>query len=396
MQQAPVIDLLDGEFYAGDPRPAYAWLRANGPVRFDEASGHWAVASYDAVVAASSQPEVFSNGDGSRPGTKQLSMIDMDDPMHWSRRRLVNKGFTPRRVADLEPRIRELCDRILDEVCENGECDFVRDIAAPLPLHVIGDMLGIRDEDRAALLRWSDTMLASQGVPGEETAAAAKAAAMEYAQYAIGVIGDRRAQPSDDLIGVLVHAEVDGQRMDDLELIHESLLILIGGDETTRHVIAGGSAELLRHPDQLDRLRREPETIPLAVEEMIRWVSPVKNMKRAIRRDIEFFGAQLKAGDNALLLYESANFDDAHFTEPDRFDTTRDPNTHVAFGVGTHFCLGASLARLELRVMVERALERLPDLRLATDAPLPVRRNSFITGVEEMPVTFTPTAPVGG
>ena len=202
-------------------------------------------------------------------------------------------------------------------------------------------------------------------------------------------------EPSDDLVSVLVHAEVDGERLDDESIVQESLLILIGGDETTRHVITGGMLALVNHPDERDRLRADlAGGMQVAVEEMLRWVTPIKNMSRSVTRDVEIGGQQLHAGDQLILVYPSANRDEAVFADPFRFDVARDPNPHLAFGFGAHFCLGASLARLELNVMFERLLSRMPDVELAgTD--LPYRASNFIVGPEAMPVRFTPTAPVG-
>jgi cytochrome P450 family 142 subfamily A polypeptide 1 len=259
---------------------------------------------------------------------------------------------------------------------------------------VIGDMLGVAPPDRDRLLRWSDDMVSAQGgnVSSEMIQAAAEAFG-EYTEYAQHVIRSRRQQPADDLMSVLVHAEVDGDRFDDDEVIHESLLILVGGDETTRHVISGGMEQLLRHPDQMGRLVTDPAGIPVAAEEMLRWVSPIKNMCRTAVRDTAFFGAEVHRGQKLMLLYESANFDDGQFPDAERFDAARQPNEHVAFGFGAHFCLGNSLARLEIRVMFERLLARLPDLALVGDDPLPRRQANFISGLEAMPLRFTPAPP---
>ena len=390
------IDLLDGRFYAARDHAAYAWMRDNGPLYHDQRNGVWGVASYDAVLAASKDPSTFSNAGGIRPDSGPLAMmIDMDDPAHRNRRKLVNRGFTPRRVRDSEAKVRQVCDELIDRVCERGECDFVRDLAAPLPMIMIGDMLGVLPDDRDRLLRWSDDMVSAQGGnASDEVMMAAATAFMEYREWCLETIAARRAEPTDDLMSVLVHAEVDGDELDDDALIHESLLILVGGDETTRHVISGGMEQLLCHPDQRQALVEDATRIPLAVEEMLRWVTPIKNMCRTVTHDVLFFGAELPAGDKVMLLYESANFDDAHFAEPERFDSTRQPNDHLAFGFGAHFCLGNSLARLELQVMFERLLARLPDMELAVDAAaLPRREATFISGLESMPVRFTPTAP---
>jgi cytochrome P450 family 142 subfamily A polypeptide 1 len=387
---APVeIRLGSGEFYA-DAREAYRWMRESAPVHLDAARGLWGVATYDGVLAVERDDETFSNAGGSRPDTGPLPwMIDMDGTDHLTRRKLVSRGFTPARVRATTDHLGQLCDELIDRVCERGECDIVADLAAPLPLIVIGDMLGIAPEDRADLLRWSDDMLASlSGDP--EVLAASAAAFTEFDAYARELIAARRAEPRDDLVSVLVHAEVDGDRLDDTEIVFESLLLLVGGDETTRHVISGGTEQLLAHPDAWRALGDDPRLLPSAVEEMLRWVSPIKDMHRVVTHDVELLGQTLQAGESLVVLYESANFDDAHFAEPERFDIERSPNDHLAFGFGAHFCLGASLARLEVTTMVERLLRRLPDLAPTTDRPLP----RFLSTITALPVRFTPAAPV--
>jgi cytochrome P450 family 142 subfamily A polypeptide 1 len=390
VETARRIDLLAGDFYGTAAREAHAWMRGNAPVYFDDTNRLWGIATYDGVLAAGRDPVTFSNAGGSRPDTGPLPwMIDMDAPDHLKRRKLVNRGFTPGRVRAGEHGVRGICDELINGVCERGECDFVDDLAAPLPMIVIGDMLGVPPEDRDALLRWSDDMLGSLSGDPDRIEAAAVAFG-EYSDYARRIIAARREQPTDDLISVLVHAEVDGDRLDDDELMFETLLLLVGGDETTRHVISGGMEQLLRHRGQKQMLLDDPGLIATAVEEMLRWVTPIKNMHRTITRDVELHGRRLRAGDKALLLYESANFDESHFDDPERFDVERSPNDHLAFGFGPHFCLGASLARLEVRVMLQRLLQRLPDLELATDEPL----SYFLSGVETMPVRFTPAPPV--
>jgi cytochrome P450 family 142 subfamily A polypeptide 1 len=325
-------------------------------------------------------------------------MIDFDAPEHVRRRRLVSEGFAPRRVRAMEDKLRLVCDSILDRVCEQGSCDFVKDIAAPLPIIMIGDMLGVAPGDRDELLQWSDDMLKGQGSPDPTAIERAADAFVGYTQYIHPVIAERRASGNtDDLVGVLCHAEIDGDSLDDDSLVHESLLILIGGDETTRHVISGGVEELLAQPDQKAKLAADPSGLmPGAVEEMLRWVSPIKNMTRTATRDVELGGEVIQEGQELLLLYASANRDEAVFEDPDTFDITRSPNPHMAFGFGAHFCLGNQLARLELRVMVERLLARLPDLHLAVDrSALPRRAANFISGIDAMPVAFTPAAPLG-
>ena len=391
------IDLLDGAFYIDNPREKYAWLRANAPVYYDEPHNVWGIATYDTILAMEKDPKTFSNAGGIRPdGGPIPMMIDMDDPEHWKRRKLVNKGFTPRRVRDSEEWIRDVCNEIIDSVCERGECDFVNDIAAPLPMILIGDMLGVEPKDRADLLRWSDDMVSSQsGNATPEQLEKAMMASIGYAEFCSHAVAQRQAQPTDDLMSVLVHAEVDGDRLSPDDVLHESLLILVGGDETTRHVISGGMEQLMLHPDQRQKLLDDPTKITVAVEEMLRWVTPIKNMCRTVTHDTEFFGQQLREGQKCMLLFESANFDEAKFKNPERFDIERHPNEHIAFGFGAHFCLGQALARLELKIMFEQLLSRLPDLAFAGD-PAGFRRRpaNFISGLEAMPVTFTPSKPI--
>jgi cytochrome P450 family 142 subfamily A polypeptide 1 len=392
------IDLMSGAFYGREPFDAYAWMRSNAPVYYDEPNDLWGVASYAGVKSASLDPDSFSSAHGIRPkGFPLPMMIDFDAPEHVRRRRLVSEGFTPKRVRAMEDDLRATCDALIDNVSEKGSCDFVRDLASPLPIIVIGDLLGVSPDDRDDLLRWSDDMLKALGSPDPTLMDAASTAFTEYTEYIHPVFDDRRSRGAkDDLVGVLCHATIDGDWLDDDSLVHETLLILIGGDETTRHVISGGTEELLAHPAQWERLAAQPELIGGAVEEMLRWVSPIKNMARVATRDVELDGASIKAGQELILLYPSANRDAAVFNEPDQFDITRSPNPHLAFGFGAHFCLGNQLARLELKVMMERVLARLPDLHLTVErSSLPRRAANFISGIEEMPVAFTPVARSG-
>jgi cytochrome P450 family 142 subfamily A polypeptide 1 len=400
VETRPDVDLADGNFYADrrTSREAYRWMRANQPV-FRDRNGLVGATTYQAVIDAERNPELFSNTGGIRPDTPGMPyMIDMDDPVHLLRRKLVNAGFTRKRVTEKEPSIGRLCDALIDAVCERGECDFVRDIAAPLPMALIGDMLGVLPEDRGMLLKWSDdlvTGLSSHIDPAGMEAQAVMNAFAAYTEFTMGIIAKRRAEPTDDLFSILVNAEVEGQRMSDDEIVMETLLILIGGDETTRHTLSGGTEQLVRHRDQWDALVADRSLLPGAIEEMLRWTSPVKNMCRMLTADTEFHGSELRQGEKIMLLFESANFDESMFENADQFDIRRDPNNHVAFGFGTHFCLGNQLARLELRLMTDRVLERLPDLRLAADDDvLPLRPANFVSGLESMPMVFTPSSPL--
>ena len=396
MTEALDTSIASGEFWGRNPHDELAWLRTHDPVHWDEAGGVWGVTTYADIKAVSTDPATYSSAGGIRPDSGPTPMmIDMDDPAHLRRRKLVNRGFTPRRVRDLEPRVVEVVDDLIDGFCEAGTCDFVTDFAAWLPLVMIGDALGVAPEDRPTLLHWSDDLMRGQGSAEEARVLAMLAAFDGYTGYIGGVIEDRRACPRDDLMSVLVEAEVDGDRLDDGEVTFESLLILIGGDETTRHVISGGLYQLLADRSRWERLRADRTLVPTAVEESLRWVSPIKNMARTAARDATLGGKDIKEGDKLLLLYPSANRDEAVFADPMTFDITRSPNEHVAFGFGPHFCLGASLARLELRVAFERLADRLPDLALVDDAEPAFRPANFVSGYESMPVAFTPAPRMG-
>ncbi len=386
----PEIALVDGKFYAGDLHPRLAWMRQNAPVYWDPNGQVWGIALYDDVMSISKDSETFCNRLGMRPDSPPMpSMINLDGADHKRRRGLVNKGFTVNRVRAYEPKVREICADLIERAKRKGSFDFVHDVAAPLPMIMIGDMLGVAPEDRERLLRWSDDLIlgSSMSSPMEALIAAQKAFE-EYGEYHRNVVADRRANPGgDDLMSILVHARIDGQQLGDDDLVQESLLILVGGDETTRHVISGGMYELLRHPDQFRALVDDPSKIPTAVEEMLRWVTPIQNMARTATRDVVLRGQTIHEGEKLLLLYPSANRDEAVFNDPLRFDIGRQPNEHLAFGgYGAHFCLGASLARLELTAMFEEIVRRLPGLRLADTNPPPRRPSNFIVGLEALAV----------
>ncbi|HKY16871.1 MAG TPA: cytochrome P450 [Microthrixaceae bacterium] len=389
----PGLNLLDGTWYAEDPHEIWSWMRREAPVYYDESSRVWGISRYQDVLAIEKDPRTFSSRRAPRPhGDPLPMMIAMDDPEHHRRRSLVNRGFTPRRVAGLEATIEQLCGTIVDKVSERGECDFVWDVAAPLPLMLIADLLGFDEALHDDLLRWSDDLVRATTVRmTPEVAEAGMRAMLEFRQCQLEVIAARRAEPRDDLISTLCHATIDGETLDDDSIVNETLLILIGGDETSRHVISGGMLALLERPDQMQAIGTDDAALQVGVEELLRWVSPVKNMARTVTTDVEVGGQQLHTGDQLVLFYPSANRDEEVFADADRLDVSREPNPHIAFGFGPHYCLGASLARLELRLMFREVLARLPDLRLATTDPLEYRVSNFITGPEGMPVTFTPT-----
>jgi cytochrome P450 family 142 subfamily A polypeptide 1 len=380
-----------------DPFSDYAWLREHSPVHWDEVGEVWGLFRHADVMFASKRPALFSSQlNGSRPDSPALpSMINLDDPLHNRRRRLVYRGFTPRAVLEHEPFVRALATELIDAVAPLGRCDFVADLAAPLPMLVIGELLGVKRADRMRLQRWSDAMIeATRSDASPDIAERAGRVFAEYSDYHREVAAERRELPQQDLVSILVQAQIDGRGLAEDEILHESLLLLVGGNETTRNVLSGGMEALIRNPDQRARLLEDPSRIPLAVEELLRWVSPISNMNRTATQDLELGGRMVRKGDKVLLMYASANRDERVFDQPERLDVGRDPNPHVAFGgYGPHFCLGASLARLELRVLFEELLRRLPDMELADPHPLELTPSNFIRGLRRMPVEFSVAPP---
>ena len=389
------LNLLEGAFYAGDPHAIWDEMRRTAPVHYDPLGAVWGITKHADVLAVEKDPRTYSSHRAPRPHGQHLPMmISMDDPDHQRRRSLVSRGFTPKRVTGHEPMVRELCRQIIDRVCEAGSCDFVWDVAAPLPLYVIADLLGYEPSMYGDLLRWSEEMMgattADMSTPEQiaRRMESGSQAMMEFREAQLEIIADRRRNPRDDVMTTFCHAEIDGERLDDESIVAEMLLILIGGDETTRHVLSGGMLELIRHPDQRAALRSGEADMAVAAEEMIRWTSPIQNMARTATRDVTLRGQQIGEGDQLVLFYPSANRDEEVFTDPHAFDIRRNPNPHVAFGFGTHFCLGAALARLEIKVMFEELLPRLRNLRLA--GPPQRIPNAFVRGFEALPIEFDP------
>ena len=384
------IDIVSGDWWGTNPHDDFAWMRANAPAYFDEGNGVWGISRYDDVKAISKDSSRFSNAGGIRPETGgSPMMIDMDDPDHVRRRKLVNSGFTPGRVRAQEPRVRAVVSQLIDRVGQLGECDFVTDLAAWLPLIVIGDAIGFEESDHSQLLEWSDDMVSGLGQPAGPMQDKMGEAAAGCMSYLAGAIEERRTTAQDDLLSVLAHAEIDGDRLDDDALVMESLLLLIAGDETTRHVMTGGLYQLLASRERWEAIRSDRDLLPGAIEEMLRWVSPVRNMARTATEDVELHGETIRAGQKVLLLYPSANRDGAHFPDPMRFDIRRTPNEHIAFGFGPHFCLGSALARLELTAMFDCLLDRLPDLELVDLGEPAHRAANFVSGYEHMRVRYS-------
>ncbi len=389
MSQADtLLDLLDGGLYAGDPDPSYAWLRHNAPFYRDEVNHLWGVSRHHDIIAIEKDPATFCSSLGYRPNIpSDNSMIGDDDPRHNERRRLVARRFTPKAVAGHERAVRSVVTELLDAVSASGSCEVVGELAAPLPAKVIGRLLGFDDEQWRKVQYWSEATIVAGGGPRYFTEGVTEAFG-DYCEHAARLADARRAAPADDVMSTWVQAEAEGVLTAE-EVLSEGLLLVDGGAETTRTVITGALLALIEHPDQHQRLLDDPALLPVAVEEFIRWVTPILNMRRTATRDTEIAGTPISKDDELLLMYSSANRDEDVFgPTADAFDVGRHPNPHIAFGFGTHFCLGAALARLEIRVMFEELLPRLRDLRLAAD---PVRTpNAFVRGFESLHVEFTP------
>ena len=396
-------DLSDpATFDRGFPHELFRRLRREAPVAWHEGDlhggpGYWVISRYEDVKLVSKNPQLFS----SVPGTQiqdlsqeemlgPPSMIGMDPPAHARYRKLVSRGFTPRAIRELEPHTHEIVRAILDRVAPKGGCDFVTDVAAELPLQVIAEFLGVPQEDRHKLFHWSNRLIGSEDPEYGASQEEARGAAIEMFVYANGLAEARRSAPGADLVSAMLHGEVAGERLTTPEFDSFFLLLAIAGNETTRNLISHGMLLLIEHPEARARLLADPSLLPSAVEEMLRYRPPVMYFRRTATRDVELRGRTIRAGQKVTLWYPSANRDEEVFERPDLFDIARSPNDHLAFGVGEHFCLGSHLARLEIRVMFEHLLRRLPDVEL--DGEPSMLRSHFIDGVKSMPVRFTPGA----
>jgi len=392
-------------FLGGVPHDAFARLRAEAPVYFHpeaDGPGFWVLSRYADVTAASLDSKTFSSWKG---GTMirdlqgedldqtRLMMLNMDAPRHTKYRRLVSLGFTPRMVTRLTPHVRAMASRIIDNVAARGECDFVTEIAAELPLQAIAEMIGVPLEDRHLVFEWSNRLVGFDDPEFSGSVEAGKLAAMEMYLYANQLAVARKENPRDDLVSVLMAGEVEGEKLSEAEFDAFFLLLAVAGNETTRNLISGGMLALMQHPDERRRLLANPALLPTAVEEMLRWVSPVMHFRRTAMRDTELRGQKIREGDKVTLWYVSANRDEEIFPHPQRFDVGRTPNDHLAFGLGHHFCLGANLARLEIQIIFEEILRRLPDIEPAGSVAR--LRSNFLNSIKSMPVRFTPERRAG-
>lgn len=399
------IDLLDRDrFTEGVPHEWFTWLRANQPVfRHPEPDGpgFWVITKHADVVACNRDAGSFSSA-AQRGGVIGLEerfmdadtatmqgnlMLFMDPPAHTRYRKLVNRGFTPRMIAMLEPRIRELTNEILDGALTKDPCDFVVDIAAELPLEVIAELIGVPHEDRHKIFDWSNRLVGGEDPEYAVSEEERTTAQLELFAYAQHLADTHRDHPQDDIISALLSAEPDGEALSELDFNLFVLLLSVAGNETTRNAISHGMNAFLENPDQWDRLVADPSLIGTATEEILRWASPVMYFRRNATREVQLGEVTIAEGDKISLWYSSANRDEDVFDDPFRFDVARDPNNHIAFGGGgPHFCLGAQLARLEIQVLFEELVGRAPKVEQL--GPPDRLRSNFISGIKHLPVRF--------
>lgn len=401
------VDFLAAETWDSQMHERMRWLRENDPIHWAETNQVWVVSKYEDVSYVSKHNKIFCSGHGVRPGNiAKLGLIDEDEPRHTQLRGLINQGFTPRMVGKLETVFMEIVTETLDAVAEKGSCDFVADVSVPMPLLLIAAMIGIHKKDRARFHRWSDTMISAEGnMDKPEYVEAAHQAFMEYSTYVTEIIEDRRKNPREDLVSILTGAKDAGvlhqlnqksqydvseehQALANNELIMMLVLLMVAGNETTRNALSGGMQLLIDNPDERQKLVENPDLIPSACEEMLRLVSPVHSFSRTATQDTELRGQKIKEGEKVLMLYPSANRDVDVFAEPDTFHVERNPQ-HLAFGIGNHFCLGANLARMEMRVAFREILRRLPDMEYASGGPVVVP-SALVRSCTHMEVRYSP------
>jgi cytochrome P450 len=385
-----VLALHDPHFYTGDFLPALRALRAETPVYWHPVPGFWALSRHEDIVAVSRDPETFCSAQGillsdlTRAIMPRQSIVYMDPPEHAKYRKLVQPAFSPGRLRSLESRVEDLVRQHVAGIEPGAVLDFVESFAAPLPLLVIGDMLGVPGSDRDQFKRWSDAIIDAGTQPTNDN----MAQSAELLDYFGRVIAERRVRPGDDLISVLVHSEIDGERLEEFDLLMFCMTLLVAGNETTRNLLSHGALALTAYPKERAQLAGNLQLMPRAVEEILRWGSPVMSFMRTATRDTELRGEAIRAGDRLLLLYVSANRDEAVFgDDAESFSVARDASHHVAFGFAEHFCLGAQLARMEARIAFTQLVQAFPQWELAGEIErLP---SVFIRGVVRLPLQLS-------
>jgi cholest-4-en-3-one 26-monooxygenase len=405
---APEINLVDPDTYrlGGAPHDQFAWLRRHAPVFWHADGGgagwpgFWAVTRHQDVEHVSRHPEIFSSrqrlalfGEIPDEGVEmqRLMMLNMDPPQHTRQRAFVNRGFTPRMIGRLEKHIRQICDSLIEDVAQQAEAEFVRDIAAPLPLYVICELIGAPTRDREKIFSLSNRLVGTDDPEYRESADDGMEAAAELYAYAGELAARRREQPDDDIVTRLLQPDSAGESLTTDEFDLFFLLLTVAGNETTRNAASGGMLAFFEHPEQWQRLQADPGLVPTTAEEVIRWVSPVNLFRRTAMHDTELGGQHIAEGDKVVVFYASANRDEDVFAAPQQFDIGRDPNPHVGFGGGgPHFCLGRHLASLELRVLFEALVEQMPGIAL--DGEVSRLRSNFLNGIKHMPVRLAPAA----
>jgi cytochrome P450 family 142 subfamily A polypeptide 1 len=393
------LDILDGDFYVNDAYSRYAWLRENSPCHWDDINELWVITRYDDIVTVESDKGLFISSDRDKGGYRpnlpaDSSIIATDDPLHQARRSLVSRRFTPRAVQQWQDHITATVDGLLDPVIGRGRAEIVSELAAPLPAKMIGLLLGFHDDLWPQLGRWSEATIALGGGPRYRTAEGAEAV-LEFAVACTDLYTDKQGCPAGDLMSRWIEVEsgsggmVGGTDFGLDQIVSDSLLLLDGGAETTRTVIARTLLDLANRPDAWTALKAGAD-MEIAVEEFIRWVTPIHNMCRTATADTELGGQTVHKGQQVVMMYPSANRDPQHFDDPETYDVTRTPNHHLAFGFGTHFCLGAALARLEIKTFFERLLERVDHIERIEGTEQVEMPNAFVHGLREAHLAFTP------
>jgi cytochrome P450 len=404
------FDLTDPECFAKqDPHPVFKRLRAEDPIHWTTGRiqrGFWSITRYEDALTVYRDPTTFSSQRysmalPSNPEAEQMltpemrgcgqMMIATDPPRHNVMRRQFNHGLLPRAVARLESSGRRIVSEVIDAVAERGQCDFVVDVAARLPMAMICEMMAIPHSDWESMFNWANMVIGAEdpeyqvGGSGNQTS---MEGGMQIFMYCLNLAKYRRDNPGQDLLSAIGAAKLDGALLNDMEIGHNAVLFVLGGLETTRNALSGGVLELMRNPDQWQRLAHNPALMPTAIEEILRWTSPITHIMRTATRDFEWRGRKIRDDDWIAIWNPSANRDEEVFPDPHRFDITRTPNYHIAFGQGEHYCIGSHLARLELRLMLEEVMRRMPNLTLAGEIE---RLSSIqIAGIKHMPVKFTP------